>query len=77
MSLIDQAARLLLLLLLLLFFLLLPAPRLLVLLCIEQPRPLHPSALPGSECWAQQPSDRPSFDDVVGRLQALLDSAAE
>ena len=25
-----------------------------------------------SECWAQEPADRPAVDDVVGRLQALL-----
>lgn len=28
-----------------------------------------------SECWGQRPEDRPTFDEVVGRLQGLLESA--
>ena len=27
------------------------------------------------ECWAQQPEERPTFDEVVGRLRQLLDRA--
>ncbi len=27
------------------------------------------------ECWAQRPEERPSFDEVVGRLRQLLDAA--
>ena len=27
------------------------------------------------ECWAQRPGDRPSFDEVVGRLRRMLDGA--
>ncbi len=26
------------------------------------------------DCWAQQPQERPSFDEVVGCLQGLLDA---
>ncbi|KAI7844168.1 hypothetical protein COHA_002303 [Chlorella ohadii] len=29
------------------------------------------------DCWAQQPQDRPSFDEVVGRLQGLLDATPD
>lgn len=27
------------------------------------------------ECWAQNPHDRPSFEDATRRLQTLLDQA--
>ncbi|KAI7844166.1 hypothetical protein COHA_002301 [Chlorella ohadii] len=29
------------------------------------------------DCWAQQPQERPSFDEVVGRLQGLLDATPD
>ena len=29
------------------------------------------------ECWAPQPGERPSMDDVVARLQALLAEQAD
>jgi hypothetical protein len=28
------------------------------------------------DCWAQRPTDRPSFDEVVGRLRRLLAETA-
>jgi hypothetical protein len=45
-------------------------------------RPAFPPSVPAeyaalaSACWALSPADRPRFDEVVERLQALSEAAA-
>ena len=40
--------------------------------CMHHPVPLWPCR----DCWAPRPEDRPSFDEVVGRLRRLLAETA-
>ena len=40
--------------------------------CPPQPNARSLPLMLCRHCWAQRPADRPSFDEVVGRLRRLL-----